>query len=452
MKKWIMTALLAVLLIASPTFSSAKQFTDVPFTSSYYEVLDELSDEGVINGYNDGTFRPTATISRAHMAAIISRAFELQEVRKATTFTDVPTTHRYYDEIMALYTSGVLDGSNGQFQPDAQLTRGQLAKILSNLLALDEVMVFDFVDVRPDHQFNGYIGALVEEGVVKGYEDNTFRPNIAVSRQHFSLFIYRILYQPSDDDTDELPVVELGNEDIKEYVSNKRKIETEYGVFYGSPSVSIDLLRGYASAFTDEELDDFERILNARLLVKPVFVVLDADVDFEDYAQYGDAENMQDAMGWLSYVDNVVVLSTYDQQNKSNVDRSLLGHEYFHWALYNLYEISMSDTWVEEALAENMGYAMQDNVEHFYETQVFEDYVNELLFYDELGDMTEHYSMESVVAWALLEMEYGIDKIEEFIQYHSYYETTEEAFESTFNMSYEDLEQLLLDYLIDQAS
>ena len=124
------------MVLAFSLFSSnqtqAKTFSDVPTSNTYYSIIDVMSDSGIINGYRDGTFKPNNTITRAHVAVLISRALDLKAIRPAITFSDVPKSHTYYNEIMALYQAGIVDGSNGQFNPNGSLTRGQLAKILTN--------------------------------------------------------------------------------------------------------------------------------------------------------------------------------------------------------------------------------------------------------------------------------------------------------------------------------
>lgn len=52
------------------------KFTDVPKTHWAYKAIEELAEKGLINGYEDGTFKPDAPITRAEVAIIISRIEE----------------------------------------------------------------------------------------------------------------------------------------------------------------------------------------------------------------------------------------------------------------------------------------------------------------------------------------------------------------------------------------
>ncbi|MFF5995856.1 S-layer homology domain-containing protein [Lysinibacillus sp. KU-BSD001] len=455
MKKWIVTVVLGLTLFFVPQLSSAKTFIDVTSNNPYYDMLDHLSDDGIISGYGDGQFKPDATMTRAHMAVMITRAYELEDVRPAVNFLDVPPTHPYYEAITKLYTAGIIDGSNGKFRPDEPLTRAQLAKVLTNVLGLEETQTTAFQDVPVHDSFNGFIGALVEAGITTGYGNETFRPNALVTRQHFAVFIYRALYNEeetgSEDEAeieeDRLPISPVGTEAMQAYLDQLHSIETEYGLFYASPSISDAYLTAYAEAFTGEEVHDFAALFDVVVDEKPVFLVLAFEEDIEQYSNYGDVEGLDDAMGWVNFEENVIVLTTNLQEEEEYVNLELLGHEYFHWVVSNFYEVSFTTGWVEEALAENIGYTMQDNKDHFVQTDKFKEYIEYLLEIEQFGDITESYSAESVVAFALLESQFGMDKIEEFILLIPQFEDDEEAFIQVFNMSYEDLYAYIEAYL-----
>lgn len=113
-----------------------KGFSDVPKTHPYYDIIMEMQGEGIIKGYEDNTFRPSQAISRMHVASLLDRAVELEPIRDAVDFKDVPKTHAYYEIIQKLQRAGIVDGSNGNYSPNASLTRVQMAKILVNAFDL----------------------------------------------------------------------------------------------------------------------------------------------------------------------------------------------------------------------------------------------------------------------------------------------------------------------------
>ncbi|WP_155590758.1 InlB B-repeat-containing protein [Lysinibacillus cavernae] len=155
-------------------------------------MMEELATLGIIQGYEDGTFRPNTPISRMHVAVLLTRAFSLKIVREADDFSDVASTHPYYEAIQALQQAGIVDGSNGAFRPTENMTRAQLAKVLVGVLGLTPEGASSFVDVDSTHWSSGYIAVLEREGITLG-DNGNFHPNVPVTRAQFVAFLYRII-------------------------------------------------------------------------------------------------------------------------------------------------------------------------------------------------------------------------------------------------------------------
>ena len=158
------------------------------------EMVEELATIGIIQGYQDGTFRPNAPISRMHVVALLTRAFSFEPVREAYDFSDVSSTHPYYDAIITLQQAGIIDGTNGAFLPAENMTRAQLAKVLVGVLGLTPEGTSSFADVDSEHWSAGYIAVLEHEGIALG-DNGKFRPNEPVTRAQFVAFLYRIMQQ-----------------------------------------------------------------------------------------------------------------------------------------------------------------------------------------------------------------------------------------------------------------
>ncbi|MGE7110896.1 S-layer homology domain-containing protein [Lysinibacillus sp. NPDC047702] len=158
------------------------------------EMVEELATLGIIQGYEDGTFRPNAPISRMHVAALLTRAFPFEPVRAVYNFSDVSSTHPYYDAIITLQQAGIIDGTNGAFLPTEKMTRAQLAKVLVGVLGLTPEGASSFTDVDSQHWSAGYIAVLEREGIALG-DNGKFRPNEVVTRAQFAAFLHRIMQQ-----------------------------------------------------------------------------------------------------------------------------------------------------------------------------------------------------------------------------------------------------------------
>lgn len=171
-------------------------FNDISNDNQYKTEIKSLVERGYINGYADGTFKPFNTLTRAHAAVLLSRALGLNTSKVTNPgFTDVPTTHLYYKEIAAMVNAGIMNGTgNSQFDPNAKLTRAQMAKILVVAFGLPKTTApITFKDVSPSHWSYDYIRTLAANGITTGYGDGTFKPSTEVTRVHFSLFKYRSL-------------------------------------------------------------------------------------------------------------------------------------------------------------------------------------------------------------------------------------------------------------------
>ncbi|MCG3088178.1 S-layer homology domain-containing protein [Sporosarcina cyprini] len=167
-------------------------FKDIPADYAYYTEIRYLKDNGYIKGDIDGKFNPGQTLSREHAAVILSRVFNLDTTQAgAQKFSDVPSTHRYYNEINAIASAGLVGGSNGKFDPSGQLTRAQMAAILVKAYELKGESGKKFKDVPSTHWAYKQIHILANHGITTGNEQGKFEPNKPVNRAQFSAFLYR---------------------------------------------------------------------------------------------------------------------------------------------------------------------------------------------------------------------------------------------------------------------
>lgn len=197
MKKPILTATLAAALFLSPTTSHAT-FPDV--TEGYSEAVTYLTEQGIIGGYADGTFRPEQTITRVQAARMFMRHLQPSIDVEAFSFHDVLANHSDYDVIMQAASLGILNGTvqgnKKAFKPGHKLTRAQLAKAFVEAYDLElpeKKKMTTFSDVAADAWYKPYIDILVAHGLMNGYSDKTFKPNEPVKRKHFASIYYRYL-------------------------------------------------------------------------------------------------------------------------------------------------------------------------------------------------------------------------------------------------------------------
>lgn len=134
-------ALVAVFAMMVSTVAFAQTFTDVAEDHDYYEAIEMLSGLGILTGDDqdgDGKmdFRPADTITRAEVAAIVSRIQGVNSVSQtATEFVDVPQTHWASGYVAAAAGQGIVNGyGDGNFGPDDVVLYEQAIKMLVETL------------------------------------------------------------------------------------------------------------------------------------------------------------------------------------------------------------------------------------------------------------------------------------------------------------------------------
>ncbi|TFE03986.1 S-layer homology domain-containing protein [Jeotgalibacillus salarius] len=172
-------------------------YRDIPNDYWAREQIGYLTDSALITGYQDGTFKPVTTLSRAHAAVLLTRMMELStESVENPQFKDVNESHLYYKEIAAAANAGIISGkADGTFDAQASLTRAQMAVILTRAYGFDGMYQPSINDAPESFWAHKEIHALADAGITVPYEGNNFRPNEFVNRSQFSTFMYRILTQ-----------------------------------------------------------------------------------------------------------------------------------------------------------------------------------------------------------------------------------------------------------------
>lgn len=133
----IAVALAAALGIA-PKPAMAKQFPDVPTSHWAYQVVDEATDKGIMNGFPSGNFGPEETTTRAQVAAMLHNASGdgSKDMENHTGLWDVKENEWYTPSINWAVSNKVFNGSNGKFRPDDPITREELCAVLRNYAAI----------------------------------------------------------------------------------------------------------------------------------------------------------------------------------------------------------------------------------------------------------------------------------------------------------------------------
>ena len=168
------------------------------------DVLNGDDHFAYLNGYPDGTIRPTANVTRAEVATIFFRLLkaEVREENLATTnnFADVSEDAWYNTAVSTMAKLGVVAGRTPDtFAPDEYITRAEFATICARFDDADEKCEdCGFTDIAA-HWAEDYILEAVAYKWINGYEDNTFRPDNFITRAEAATLINRVLVRLPED-------------------------------------------------------------------------------------------------------------------------------------------------------------------------------------------------------------------------------------------------------------
>ena len=181
----------------TPTSSSTPSLTFPDIQDHWARgEIEKLVSMGIVNGYPDGLFRPEGKITRAEFTKMVVLALELKlENPQQATFSDVPNSFWGFPYIEAAYKAGIVKGvGEGQFAPDRQVTRAEIAAMVVRALKLPPgpPVLFQDADQIPSFAVE-LVGAAVQVGIIKGYPDNTFRPLNDATRAEASVMIVRMV-------------------------------------------------------------------------------------------------------------------------------------------------------------------------------------------------------------------------------------------------------------------
>ena len=167
---------------------------DVPLSHRFYPEMTYLLDQNVIQGFPNGDFRPSQTVTRAQAAIMIGKALDLDGTIGMTAFDDVASTAAASGYIASAVSEDIITGfPDGSFRPDDTVTRGQMAILLSRAFKLTEEADYIFHDITEDSKAYIHVKRIMAEGIAEGYPDGSFHPDRPLNRAEFAGFMARAL-------------------------------------------------------------------------------------------------------------------------------------------------------------------------------------------------------------------------------------------------------------------
>jgi len=160
--------------------------------------LDKKNHDAYIEGYGDDTVRPENNITRAEIATIFYRLLtdgsREQYKTSVNSFSDVNKGDWYNTAVSTMANAGVMDGyPDGTFRPDAAITRAELAAVVSRFVDWEDYYDCYFYDVGKWHWAWDEIALARYLGWIEGYGDGSYRPDAKITRAETVTLVNRVL-------------------------------------------------------------------------------------------------------------------------------------------------------------------------------------------------------------------------------------------------------------------
>ena len=210
--KRILSLVLALILCTSLAVPAlAADFSDVPPSHNFYPAVADCSSKGIVGGYPDGTFRPSATVTRSNFCVMLSRAFYPSDITRYTN--DFTTSFgSFYPNYLALKNNFIWN--NVSFDTDdiydsgfaasmnLGISRYDMAQLMTNIMnargfAAGEAeknaaasKITDYSSIPG--QYRDAVANVYALGVIGGYSDGSFNGGGIMNRGQAAAVIYRM--------------------------------------------------------------------------------------------------------------------------------------------------------------------------------------------------------------------------------------------------------------------
>jgi len=173
-------------------------FSDISNHWAKKEII-ALTDRGIINGIGNYRFAPDRSITRAEAVAMIVKAYNPPlNTAGNRRFADVSPAHWANEFIARAVQQGWINGfPDGSFKPDRPITRAEMAVIIGKAEGVKPVTTYyrPFSDVATTDWYAPMIFAMKSSGKLTGAEPNVFKPDKRASRAEFTVLLYRYYVQ-----------------------------------------------------------------------------------------------------------------------------------------------------------------------------------------------------------------------------------------------------------------
>ena len=180
-------------------------FTDIDGCEWAKEAISELYSRNVISGRDDTTFAPNDNITREEFITMLVKALNLNDVTAECDFKDVAHERWSYGVIASAKKYGIIEGSDGKFNPTDNITRQDIASMVYRSLKVSDVdvkTVREYRSFMDSSDISDYAAEAVEKlytyGIINGVTDAEFVPRAEATRAQSAKILYEIIKNNAD--------------------------------------------------------------------------------------------------------------------------------------------------------------------------------------------------------------------------------------------------------------
>lgn len=178
-------------------------FSDVPANHWAQSAIQELASKFLLNGMTENTYAPDRSVTRAEFITILTKALGIVPISKSSpVFTDVGASDWFAGPVYAASEIGLIEGFEDQsFKPNSTITREQMAVMLQRALALAEIKTavkssaeLTFTDEAAISSWaKDAISQAVGAGLLSGYPDGAYRPQAVATRAEAAVVFQQLI-------------------------------------------------------------------------------------------------------------------------------------------------------------------------------------------------------------------------------------------------------------------
>ncbi|MCR1848938.1 IdeS/Mac family cysteine endopeptidase [Paeniclostridium sordellii] len=212
-KKLISSLLLGSILMTPISIYANPNLNDISGHWAKKEINQFISS-GYVNGYEDKTFRPDNSITRAEFVKLVNKYFGFNN-KEDIKFSDININDWYYKDICIASKAGYINGYEDKtFKPNKTITREEVSKILISIKNKQD-NVYDKLNKYPDKNkvsnwAKPYVEGAIEQGYLKGNDLGLLNPTNNITRAESITILSRVVKEKTeikDETKNEAPVI-----------------------------------------------------------------------------------------------------------------------------------------------------------------------------------------------------------------------------------------------------